>query len=314
MAGEPEPSPSSSAPAYPLTVSHLESVESVETPAETLTNHIPPEFPVEGFRPSSAQPSDASSAASTPPPFELPATAVAAPPPVRPSELGRDPEPHWLRISSFTAATTRQQATVIAAAAAVVVLLAVGSFFGLRQLTAGESPEVLGTSVTTLPSNLGVSDDSLLPVVIPSSSTTAVPTTVEPTSSPTTLAPSTTTTAAATTTTVAPTTTTKATTTTTKATTTTTTVALVARNDSYTRTDRGQVCFDVTSNDSGSGTLTVVSVGASEFGSASAASCGVQYSPPDALTRPDAFTDIISYTVSDATGATASATLTVSVR
>ena len=91
-------------------------------------------------------------------------------------------------------------------------------------------------------------------------------------------------------------------------------VVLVARNDSYTRTDRGQVCFDVTANDAGSGALTVISVGGSEFGSASAASCGVLYSPPDAITRTDAFTDVISYTVRDATGATASATVTVSVR
>jgi hypothetical protein len=91
-------------------------------------------------------------------------------------------------------------------------------------------------------------------------------------------------------------------------------VVLVARNDSYTRTDRGQVCFDVTANDVGSGALTVISVGGSEFGSASTASCGVLYSPPDVITRTDAFTDVISYTIRDATGATASATVTVSVR
>lgn len=315
VGGEPEPSPPSSAPAFPMVVSHVEALESIEPPPEMLANHIPPELPAEGFQPPSDQPSEPPAAASTPPPFEPPDSAVAAPLPVRPSESGREPEPHWLGISSFTAGTTRQKTTIIGAAAAVVVFLAVGSFFGLRQLTTGGDTELLGIAAATLPNNPEVSDDSLLPVAVPSSTTTAAQTTVVQTTSPTTIVATTTTTlASTTTTTIAATTTTLAPTTTTKATTTTTVVVLVARNDSYTRTDRGQVCFDVTSNDSGSGTLTVVSVGASEFGSASAASCGVQYSPPDGLTRPDAFTDVISYTMSDATGATASATLTVSVR
>jgi hypothetical protein len=58
----------------------------------------------------------------------------------------------------------------------------------------------------------------------------------------------------------------------------------------------------------------VVSVGGTDFGSVTPAACGVLYTPPDFDTRPDAFVDVASYTVKDATGATATATITISVR
>lgn len=193
------------------------------------------------------------------------------------------------------------------AAAALLVMLVVG--FVLIGTGGGESGvDVAGIAESTTAGSVA----STLEESEPLAATTVAPTTTR--------VPFTTTTRATTTTTRAPTTTAAPTTTTTRAPTTTTTaaptttvVALVARNDSYTRSDRTQVCFDVTANDDGVAPLSVVSVGASQFGSASAASCGLLYTPPDGDIRQDPFVDTITYTVKDATGATDSATVTISV-
>ncbi len=228
-----------------------------------------------------------------------------------------EPRPHSTEPTAIVpiapAGDRRRRAAALGGAAVAAIVVVAAGFLAVRQLIGSADAEVLGESITTPATVESGSDESLAPVPLPSSttSTTAAPVTVPPATTakvapavattvpPTTAPPTTAATAPPTTAATAPP---------------TTLAALVARNDSFTRSDRSQVCFDVVANDAGAAPLTVISVGGSEFGSASASSCGVLYSPPDLDTRVDAFVDVISYTVKDATGATASATLTVSVR